>query len=122
MTVSADEKIILITGANRGIGLAIIQAAASRVGPATFILTCRTPSKGNEAVKSLRAAGVSNKIEVLQLDIMDDGSIEAAASHVSKVYGRLDGKNYVTPEPHTIEILVFNTYIKVLTNIPSSYQ
>lgn len=91
MTVSTDEKIILVTGANRGIGLAIIEAGASRGRPATFILTCRTPSNGEEAVESLRSAGIEAAIEVVQLDITDDASIKAAASHVKEKYGRLDG-------------------------------
>jgi len=90
MAVPADQKIILITGANRGVGLAIIEGGASRVGPATFILACRTSSRGEEAVQTLRSAGVESPIEVLQLDVSDDASIEAAAAHVKEKYGRLD--------------------------------
>ena len=97
MTVPADQKIILITGANRGVGLGIIEGGASRVGAATFILTCRTTSNGEEAVQTLRSAGVGSPIEVLQLDVSDEASIEAAAAHVKEKYGRLDGMHFHEP-------------------------
>lgn len=89
--------IILVTGANRGIGLAIVQAAAGRILDATFILGCRSLKAGQEAAKNLRGLNSKATFDVVQIDIENDGSILAAVKHITEKYGRLDGRSSSVP-------------------------
>ncbi len=88
----ADGQVILCTGANRGLGFAIIQAIARRLDSATYILACRNVTSGHLALKLLRNFGIGVAAEVLELDITDDEDILSAVEHVQKMYGRLDGE------------------------------
>ncbi len=65
---------VVITGANRGIGLALATVYAQR-GDRVFAC-CRTPS----AAKELRALGTSHSLTVLALDVGDDASAAALAT------------------------------------------
>lgn len=60
---------ILITGANRGIGLALTRIYAQR-GDAVFAC-CRTPSRAEE----LQALAQTHSVKVLELDVADGASI-----------------------------------------------
>ncbi len=74
-------KIILITGAYRGLGLATAKqlvAAGHRV-----ILTARDPVKARAAAELMGAVG-------LALDVTDDASIAEAAREVAERFGGLD--------------------------------
>lgn len=89
--------IILVTGANRGIGLAIVQAAAGRILDATFILGCRSLKAGQEAAKNLRGLNSKATFDVVQIDIENDGSIRAALKYTTEKYGKLDGQSPSAP-------------------------
>lgn len=54
------------------------------------LLGSRDPSKGSEAVSSLKAAAIKGTVNPIQIDITDDSSVDAAASFVNSTYGRLD--------------------------------
>jgi NAD(P)-dependent dehydrogenase (short-subunit alcohol dehydrogenase family) len=64
---------ILITGANRGIGLALTQIYAQR-GDAV-LACCRVPSRAEE----LQALAERHPVKVLQLDVADPASVAACA-------------------------------------------
>lgn len=83
---------ILVTGANRGIGFAIVQAIGNRLPDSTVLLGCRTVKAGNDAIEQLKSSGVSANLQALALDIEDDSSIAAAADVVRERFGHLDGK------------------------------
>jgi NAD(P)-dependent dehydrogenase (short-subunit alcohol dehydrogenase family) len=90
--MAPSTQIILVTGANRGIGFSIVLQTALRDPSATFILACRSVSSGHKAVNSLRDQGVvTAALDVVEMDITVDSSIEAAAEYVKTKYGRLDG-------------------------------
>lgn len=74
--------IILVTGANRGIGFAIVQAAAGRIPGATFILGCRSLQAGQEAADKLHGLNPKVVFDVVQIDIERDESILAAVKWV----------------------------------------
>ncbi len=69
---------ILITGANRGIGLGLVKNYLAH--GAHVIATCRSPEKAN-ALKSLD----SSPLEIMRLDVTDQTSIEEL---LSKLNGR----------------------------------
>jgi NAD(P)-dependent dehydrogenase (short-subunit alcohol dehydrogenase family) len=78
-----DQRIALVTGGNRGIGLEVCrQLAAQRYA---VVLGSRDEAKGNQA-----AADLEGDVTVLQLDIADDESVGAAAAAVEERFGRLD--------------------------------
>lgn len=82
--------IIFVTGANRGIGLAILQAAAGRIPNATFILGCRSLEAGQEAAENLRGSNLNAMFDIVQIEIEDDESIIAAVKPITEKYGKLD--------------------------------
>ncbi|OCK97824.1 short chain dehydrogenase/reductase family protein [Cenococcum geophilum 1.58] len=83
-------RVVLCTGANQGLGLAILQAAALRDPSPIYILACRNVASGNEALNQLRGEGIKAEIEVFQLDVTNDEHITSAIKFVESKYGRLD--------------------------------
>jgi NAD(P)-dependent dehydrogenase (short-subunit alcohol dehydrogenase family) len=81
------NKIALITGANKGIGLETARQLA-RVGDIHVILTARDPAKGAAAARTLTDEGLD--VESLGLDVTDAASIAAAARSIEQRFGRLD--------------------------------
>ena len=77
----------VVTGANKGIGLAFIKRFAE-LG-LTVILTARDVSKGQEAVESLRAQGLKH-VEFCRLDVADPVSVAAFAKWLRQRFGGLD--------------------------------
>lgn len=76
-----------ITGANRGIGLGIVQAYLER-GDVHVFATCRQPQQADE-LNALVAAH-PNKITVIELDLSDDDSIQKALTTVREQVDGLD--------------------------------
>ncbi|WZH46918.1 uncharacterized protein QYS62_008045 [Fusarium acuminatum] len=81
---------ILVTGANRGIGYAIVQAIATRLPSPNIILGCRSKDAAQEAIQSLHESGVKVQLGYVEIDIESDASIEAAVVWLEAKYGRLD--------------------------------
>ncbi|KAF5637957.1 hypothetical protein F52700_4660 [Fusarium sp. NRRL 52700] len=81
---------ILVTGANRGIGYAIVQAIATRLPSSTIVLGCRRKDAALEAIESLADSGIKSKLGYVELDIESDASIEAAVASLEQEYGKLD--------------------------------
>ena len=71
---------ILVTGANKGIGLEICRQLA-RLGH-RVILSARSAQRGEDAVKELAQDGL--KVEFLLLDTADEGSILRAARELKQ--------------------------------------
>lgn len=81
-------KTALITGGNRGIGLETA-AQLSELG-FSVIIGSRDMSKGQEALKTLRARGVSS-VDCVKLDVASEESVKQAADVVrQKFNGKLD--------------------------------
>ena len=82
----SEEKIALITGANRGIGLeTALQLGKAGVHP---VLGTRSLAQGKEALEKLTAAGI--EAELIKLDVNDVASRESAYEYLDSHYGRLD--------------------------------
>ena len=85
-------KIVLVTGANQGLGFAIVSVAATRDPSAHYILACRNLDVGTKAIDDLKKSGVTASLELLQLDVTKDAEIVKAVEKVGGTHGKLDGK------------------------------
>ena len=86
-TTTLEGRVVLVTGASRGIGRAIAGRAAA--AGATVVLAARDASRLAEAVGEIEAAG--GRAESVALDVADRPSVEAAVGGVLDRHGRLDG-------------------------------
>lgn len=82
----SDNRIALVSGANRGIGLEIVRQL-SRLGIVAAIGS-RDRAKGQRAADSLRAEGLD--APVVELAVDDRESCRAAVDEVDRMFGRLD--------------------------------
>ena len=87
MTYDFQNRIILITGASRGIGRAVALALA-RAG-ADLIITGRTIGALEELDDEIKAAG--SKASIVELDLHDFEAIPRLAAVINGRWGRLDG-------------------------------
>lgn len=84
--VMTSKATALVTGANKGIGLAIAQG----LGALGFRVAvgARDESRRREAVERLRAVGL--EVFGVALDVTSDGSVAAAAASLEEEVGHLD--------------------------------
>ncbi|HZJ42267.1 MAG TPA: SDR family oxidoreductase [Pyrinomonadaceae bacterium] len=78
------ERVAIVTGANRGIGLEVVHQLA-QLGFRVF-LGSRDLEKGRPAATSLGEAHV----EPVQLDVTNQSTIDRLAATIDRRYGRLD--------------------------------
>lgn len=81
---------ILVTGANKGIGLAIATAILEEHADTYVLLGARSAERGREAVAALQKnqADGRSRVEWLELDVASDESVERAAATVAQRFGR----------------------------------
>lgn len=80
------QKIALVTGATRGIGLETCRQLAQ--AGVHVLLAGRSLASAAKAAEGLRAEGLS--VDPLALDVTDPTSVAAAAAHVQATFSRLD--------------------------------
>ncbi|XP_073337727.1 carbonyl reductase [NADPH] 1 [Pagrus major] len=80
-------KVVIVTGGNKGIGLAIVRALCKQYQGDVY-LTARDVGRGEEAVQSLSSEGLKPLFH--QLDINDVSSITTAAAFFKQKYGGVD--------------------------------
>jgi len=80
-------KVILVTGANTGIGFELVRLFAEKGH--TAYLGARNERAGKEAVAKLHADGLTS-VKFVCLDVTDAASIQAAKETVEKGEGKLD--------------------------------
>uniref|UniRef100_H0X9I5 Carbonyl reductase (NADPH) n=1 Tax=Otolemur garnettii TaxID=30611 RepID=H0X9I5_OTOGA len=85
--MSSGSRVALVTGANKGIGLAIVRDLCRHFS-GDVVLTARDPARGQAAVQQLQAEGLSPRFH--QLDIDDPQSIRALRDFLRREYGGLD--------------------------------
>ena len=77
------QRITLVTGANRGLGLGVVRALARR--GETVVAGCRDTARGVEAL-----GGVDGDVQVMKLDVTDPGTIADTVDAIGRRWGRLD--------------------------------
>ncbi|KAK8093500.1 hypothetical protein PG997_000185 [Apiospora hydei] len=88
----SDRHIVLITGANTGIGYEAAKALLESGRSYCILLGCRSLEKAQYAIERLGQEVPSTRsvLDAVQVDIASDESIEGAFEHVSASHGRLD--------------------------------
>jgi NAD(P)-dependent dehydrogenase (short-subunit alcohol dehydrogenase family) len=84
--MAGSQRVALVTGGNRGIGLEICRRLAQH--GLTVVLTARDAAKGKAAVKTLQEGGLD--VEFQRLDVTSCRSIRACAATVAERRGRID--------------------------------
>lgn len=82
-TSSNSQKIALVTGANKGIGLETVRQLRSQ--GITVLLGSRDLARGQAAAKSIGA-----DVRVLKLDVGNEADRKDAVTYIEKEFGRLD--------------------------------
>jgi NAD(P)-dependent dehydrogenase (short-subunit alcohol dehydrogenase family) len=78
-----NDRVALVSGGNRGIGLEVCRQLAAR--GITVVMGSRDAEQGREA-----ASGLPDSVVVHQLDVADPESVEGLARSVEEEFGRLD--------------------------------
>lgn len=86
---------VLVTGANKGIGLATVRRILADRADCFVFLGARDPERGRAAVEAVVSAGGEphtaesrrSRVEFVQLDVTSDASVGAAAAHIRSRVG-----------------------------------
>ena len=117
-----QDKVAVITGGSRGLGLSIAQTYA-RAG-AKVVIASRSAQGVELAVDSLREAGYS--ATGLACDVADIAQVEALAEHAIQTFGRIDiwvnNAGLSAPYGPTIHIPTSDFMNVVGTNIIGTYN
>lgn len=93
LTMPSNKLILLITGANQGLGY-YAAAQLSATGKYHIFLGSRNLQKASQAIEALKADSSTlsdpSNIEPIQIDVTSDESIQAAADHAKQKFGYLD--------------------------------
>ena len=85
--MSTSVRVAVVTGANKGIGLAIVRSLCKQFTGDVY-LTARDKGRGQAAVALLNAEGLSPKFH--QLDICSLESVDALKKLILEKYGGID--------------------------------
>lgn len=117
---SLEGKVVLVTGANRGLGLGFVRHLAER--KAIVLAACRNPAVATEMNELLANAGPGSF--AVKMDLNDLGSIQEAAQTAASQLGHVDivinNAGVRSPTPRTAW---FMTHPQVLTvNHPAGLE
>ncbi|KAF1957098.1 putative short chain dehydrogenase [Byssothecium circinans] len=89
---TSTAPVVLITGANQGIGFAAAEVFAQSKQGYHILVGSRNATRGEEAVSKLleRRTNADSNIATLTLDVSSSESIKAAIETISTRYGKLD--------------------------------
>src|SRR5882757_4051461 len=85
-------RIALVTGANQGLGRALVEGLAARLGPADLVLlTGRNDRRVAEAAAEVaQAPATRSRVEGRVLDVTDADAVAALAAELHRRYGGAD--------------------------------
>jgi carbonyl reductase 1 len=103
-----QRKIAFVTGANQGLGFALVRGLCQRWGDEGIIyLTARDEERGEQAVATLEAEGLHPHFHLL--DVAVDASVKAFADYLNEIYGGVD-------------IAISNAAARIVKDIPQTEQ
>jgi len=88
--MASDKIVVLVTGANSGIGFDTAAAFAAVSSDYHVYVASRSVEKGEKALGELKKRGLPGTFSLVQLDVTDEKTVEAAAATVKKEFGYLD--------------------------------
>ncbi|MGL5941176.1 MAG: SDR family NAD(P)-dependent oxidoreductase [Waterburya sp.] len=86
MNAQTINKIALITGANKGLGLGIARKLGKQ--GITVLIAARDESRGKKAVDKLQFEGID--AHFIKLNVGDHASIKSAKNAIAERFGQLD--------------------------------
>jgi NAD(P)-dependent dehydrogenase (short-subunit alcohol dehydrogenase family) len=88
----ASRKVILITGGNGGLGYEAVKAFFESDKAYHVFMGSRSVEKGKEAIDKLRqeSPNATNTLDLVQLDLASDESIDQAFAQVQSEVGHID--------------------------------
>ena len=86
--MSMHGKVVVVTGANVGIGLETAVGVAAQ--EATTVLACRNQAKAEAAAREVTQRTWNDDVHVVSLDLADLGSVRKASDEVLSRWDRLD--------------------------------
>ena len=114
--MSSNEKILLVTGSNKGIGYAIFEGLLKEKTKLKMILTSRNEKLGESALKKLISKYPSSKNQLFyhQLDISNKDSRRNIYNWIKQTFGKIDylcnnAGVYNVAKKELIDINVFGT-------------
>jgi len=86
---AAATQRIMVTGGNKGIGLAICEAILNKSANTHVLLGSRSKERGEAAVAATekKIASAKGRIELVVIDVSSEDSVKAAAASVKAKYG-----------------------------------
>ncbi|KAL1877498.1 hypothetical protein Daus18300_002485 [Diaporthe australafricana] len=129
----ASKTIVLVTGANSGIGWETVKALLRSSRTYHILLGTRSLEKGEAALEALKehVAESNTTVELLQLDVASDDSISNAFDKVQATHGRIDtlvnnAGNLMPPLPFilscsTIHVLMSYAYLGIALDADCVY-
>ena len=109
---------ILVTGANKGIGLALVEAILAQHADTFVYLGTRDAGRGRAAAAALvgKNAGWQARLEVVQIDVSDEASVARARERVSEstrgeaLYGLVNNAGIGGWSEELAAVLATNTF------------
>ena len=83
-------KRVLITGANKGIGLATVKKLLESYSDTYVLLGSRDFKKGEQALENLLKSNpeYKDRVNLIQIDVEQDASVNSAALEVEEIFGK----------------------------------
>ncbi|KAK4939771.1 hypothetical protein LTR10_020055 [Elasticomyces elasticus] len=88
--MATARTVVLITGANQGLGFECVRKLCAEQPGYHILMGARDLAKGEAAVKTVTDFAGDASVEVVEIDVTSDPSIEKAAKFVENKFGKLD--------------------------------